>query len=81
MKTSLRSLLLALLGALAIAALSRIDTLRAQSQTTDEPPPTAAPPAAEPPSSGQPSTPPEVAAPAPGDRSSADNNVTFPVDI
>ena len=85
MKTFLRSLTVALLGALVILALSRVDTLRAQGGT-DTPPPAAPPPAAAPPASTQPpasppTTPPEDTGPAPGDRVSADNNVTFPVDI
>jgi len=60
MRTLFRSLLMALLGALVIVALTRIDTLRAQ---------------------GQADAPPQDVELAPGDRISADNNVTFPTDI
>jgi len=85
MKTLLRSLAVALLGALVILVLSHAGTLRAQGGT-DTPPPAALPPAAPPPTSAQPpasppATSPEDTGPAPGDRISADNNVTFPVDI
>ncbi|HEV7633693.1 MAG TPA: hypothetical protein VGO41_11985 [Steroidobacteraceae bacterium] len=84
MKTLLRSLAVALLGALVILVLSRAGTLRAQGGTDT------LPPAAPPPTSTQPPAAPRAASPAastedtgpaPGDRISADNNVTFPVDI
>ena len=84
MKTLLRGLAVALLGALVILALSRTGTLRAQGGTDTPPPaasPTAPPPASTQPPASPPTTPPEDTGPAPGDRISADNNVTFPVDI
>ncbi|MEP7312164.1 MAG: hypothetical protein ABI859_06255 [Pseudomonadota bacterium] len=78
MKTLIRSLLMAVIGALVIGALTHVGTLNAQGQT-QSPPPATAPPAAPPAADAPP--PPENPEPAPGDRISADNNVTFPTDI